>query len=451
MKLTFLGACKEVTGSCYLLETKTTKFLVDCGIWQGARFTENKNYDPFPFNAEELDFVILTHAHLDHCGRIPKLYKEGFRGKIITTKATADFAQLMLADSAHVIAQEAREVGYPPLYTEEDAANCNNLFQGHDYNQKIIIGNNKEIEIRLQDAGHILGSAIVEIWSDGKKIVFSGDLGNPPVPILKNTTTIEEADYVVMESTYGNKDHEDTKTRELIVSSAIYEAATMKGTLMIPAFALERTQELLYELNKLVENKDIPPMPVFVDSPLAIAATQIFKKHEYLYDKESSNLIKSGDDVFNFPGLVMTKNVAASKKINREPAPKIIIAGSGMCQGGRIKFHLKRYLADFKNQLLIIGYQVEGSLGRKLLDRAKSVRIEGKNIPVAAKIRAIGGYSAHADQPKLIKWLKAFKKKPVKVFVTHGEELQATAFAEIVNNKLKIEAEVPSLEDSINL
>lgn len=449
MKLTFKGACEEVTGSCYLLEIGKTKILIDCGIWQGAKFTEDKNYQPFSFPVDKINYVLLTHAHLDHCGRIPKLYKDGFNGKIFCTKATADFAQLMLEDSANVINEEARLGGYPPLYSIEDAKACNSLFQGYNYNQPINI--NDGISIKFQDAGHILGSAIVEIWAENKKIVFSGDLGNPPVPILKATTAIESADYLVMESTYGNKIHEDPRTRELILSSAIYEVATMKGALVIPAFALERTQEILYALNKLVENKEIPLLPIFVDSPLAIKATEVFKKHENLYNQETTNLIKSGDDIFNFPGLKLTESTMESKQINSYPMPKIIMAGSGMCQGGRIKHHLRRYLSDYKNQVLIIGYQVAGSLGRRLLEHAKNVNIEGQNISVQAKIRAIGAYSAHADQPKLLNWLNKFKQKPQKIFITHGEKEQSEGLAAKIKEKYNIDAVIPELEYFIEL
>lgn len=449
MKLSFHGACQEVTGSNYLLEIKNIKILVDCGVWQGAKFTEDRNYQPFAFDPRKIDFLVLTHAHLDHCGRIPKLYKEGFRGKIITTKATADFANIMLEDSANVIAEEAREGNYPPLYSVEDAALCQSLFEGHDYNEKIKL--NDGVEINLQDAGHILGSAIVEIWAEGKKIVFSGDLGNPPVPILKSTAFIDSADYLIMESTYGNQIHEDPKTRELIVASAIYETATMKGTLMIPAFALERTQELLYELNKLIENKDIPPMPVYVDSPLAIKAIAVFKKHEYLYNPETSNKIKKGDDIFNFSGLQLTESIAQSKNINTAAPPKVIVAGSGMCQGGRIKFHLKRYLPFFNNQVLIIGYQVVGSLGRRLLERAKVVNVDGEQVKVEAKVRAIGAYSAHADKLKLLNWVASFKQKPRKIFITHGEKDQAEGLAKAIKGKFSLDTTIPAQEEAINL
>lgn len=449
MKLTFLGATKEVTGSCYLLEINNIKILVDCGMWQGQKFTEDRNYKPFPFNPKEINYLILTHAHLDHCGRIPKLFKDGFNGKIITTHATAEFAQLMLKDSAHVIKEEAEIGGYPPLYAEADAEACNPLFQGYNYHEKIKLAN--DIEVCLFDAGHILGSAIVTIMAEGKKIVFSGDLGNPPVPILKNTEFISSADYVIMESTYGGIMHEDFREKVLKLSSAIYETATLKGTLMIPAFALERTQELLYELNKLIENKNVPPLPVFLDSPLGIEATMIFKQYKNLYNQETLARINKGDDIFSFPGLQQTRTSMESKMINDTPGPKIVIAGSGMCQGGRIRFHLERYLPDFKSQLLIIGYQVAGSLGRQLLEKKDKIYLHGKQINVKAKVKAIGAYSAHADQPKLLNWVSHFTNFPKTIFITHGEIMQSQALAEDIENNLRLKTCIPEEGYSITI
>ena len=449
MKLTFLGAAKEVTGSCYLLEAAKTKILVDCGMWQGEKFTEDRNYNPFPFPAQEINYVILTHAHLDHCGRIPKLYKDGFNGKILATHATVDFAQLMLKDSAHVIKEEAELGGYPPLYAEADAKACSPLFHGYEYHEKIKLTEN--IEVCFFDAGHILGSAIVTINAEGKKIVFSGDLGNPPVPILKNTEFVSSADYVIMESTYGGIVHEDYREKVLKLSSAIYETATLKGTLMIPAFALERTQELLYELNKLVENKNIPPLPIFLDSPLGIEATKIFQQYKNLFNPETLERIKKGDDIFSFPGLQLTRTSMESKMINETPGPKIVIAGSGMCQGGRIRFHLERYLPDFKSQLLIIGYQVAGSLGRQLLEKKNKIYLHGKEIFVKAKVRAIGAYSAHADQPKLLNWASHFTNFPKTIFITHGEVSHSQALAENIERKLQLKTHIPEEGYSITL
>ncbi|MFA6322780.1 MAG: MBL fold metallo-hydrolase, partial [Candidatus Buchananbacteria bacterium] len=423
MKISFFGAAGEVTGSCTLIETGQTKFLVDCGIFQGEAFSDQRNRNKFPFLVSEIDFVLLTHAHLDHCGRLPKLAKEAFKGSVYCTAATADFAEIMLLDSERVIAEEAQKLNQPPLYSQADVLKITKNLSPLEYGQEVKI--NQDIKIRCRDAGHILGSAIFEIWikEDGqeKKLVFSGDLGNPPAPIVKDTELIDEADLVFVESTYGGIIHEPADERISKLRSAIIESAGQGGVLMIPAFALERTQEVLYELNELVENKEIPAMPIFVDSPLAIKATAVYKKYVEMYDDESKRLIASGDDLFNFPGLKYTPTVSDSKGINDVPGAKVILAGSGMCNGGRIPHHLKRYLSHKQNHLLIISYQAEGCLGRQLLDGAKKVLIEGEEVIVRAKVSAIGAYSSHADQPKLINWLKGFSKtKPKKVFIMHG-------------------------------
>ncbi|MFH1536556.1 MAG: MBL fold metallo-hydrolase [Patescibacteria group bacterium] len=450
MKITFCGANQEVTGSCHLVETGSTKFIVDCGMFQGRKMADDKNHENFPFDPKELDFALLTHAHIDHSGRLPKLGNLGFKGKIYGTHATCDFAKILLADSAHVIQMEAKRYKKPVLYEEKDAQKINTQFEGINYNQKIKI--NDEVEIQFRDAGHILGSAIIEVWAEGKKIVFSGDLGNPPVPILNPTEYIKDADYLLIESTYGNRVHEDSRSRQLLLASAIYEVATMKGVLMIPAFAMERTQEILYELNTLVENKDIPPIPIYIDSPLAIRALKIFKRHESLFNIEATSLIDSGDDIFNFPRLKLTEPTQESKDILNTPNPKIIIAGSGMCHGGRIMHHLKNYLHLPNSQVLIVGYQVNGSLGRQLLDKEKQVKIHEKKINVNAKVRAIGGYSAHADQDKLLNWLSHFDKTKLKnVFIVHGEEEQSRILGQLIDAKLKIPNSIPSQSDSIEL
>lgn len=450
MKLTFCGATREVTGSCYFLETKTKKIVIDCGMYQGRRISEERNLDDFPFNAKTVDTVALTHAHLDHCGRIPKLVKDGFRGKIFATGPTARLSQLIMEDSAHILIKEAEHHNHNPIYTEEDLATTRPLFEEVDYRHPIQLDENVSIE--FFDAGHILGSSMVKVSADGESIVFSGDLGNPPVPILNPTDTIGEASYIVMESTYGGRIHEDKDTRTLLLQSAIYETVMMKGVLLIPAFAMERTQELLFEINNLVNNKDIPPVPVFLDSPLAIKATRVFKEFEHYFDKKTKDIIQSGDDVFNFPGLYLTLETNASKAINDYPAPKIIIAGSGMAQGGRIVHHIKRYIGFFANQYLIIGFQVKGSLGRRLLDGEKKVKIHGEEYDVKAKVSAIGGYSAHADKTRLLVWLSEFdQKKLKKVFITHGEESQSFAFQEHAQKVLSAECLVPELYETFDL
>lgn len=421
-----------VTGSQYLLEQAGVRILVDCGMIQGAQFTEDKNYDDFAFDPAQVAAMVITHAHIDHCGRVPRLVREGFRGKIISSHATLDLAYLMLEDSAHVIQMDAEAAGYPPLYVQADVQQAATLFHGVNYHEPISVG---PFTIELWDAGHILGSAFIRITAGGKCIVFSGDLGNPPVPLLKPTEPLPATDYLVMESTYGSTTHEPARERKLLLRSAIYETVTMQGTLLIPAFALERTQELLFELNDLVEHKDIPPIPIFIDSPLAIKATRIYPKYNHWFNQATQYLIANGDDVFKFNGLKFTSSSAESRDILHVKAPKVILAGSGMMQGGRVRYHAKNYLPDFRNQVLIVGYQVKGSLGRQLLDKAKHVVIDGDGVDVHAKVRAIGAYSAHADQPKLLAWLGSAPQRPQRLWLTHGEEDKANRLAELLQQQ----------------
>ncbi len=448
MKLTFYGAAEMVTGSCYLLEHGSTRILIDCGMVQGAQFTDNKNYDPFPFDPVSIDYVVLTHAHIDHCGRIPRLVRKGFSGKIVSTHATLDFAHLMLSDSAHVIAYDAEKNNYPPLYTEADVEKAREQFQPTDYHQSITLG---DIMVEFFDAGHILGSSFIRIEADGKSIVFSGDLGNSPVPLLRDLEGLPETDYVVMESTYGNRIHESGRDRQLLLCSAIYETITMGGVLMIPAFALERTQEILFELHQLVDNRDIPKVPIYIDSPLAIKATRLYKKYEGLFDTQATDMIKSGHDLFKFKGLRLTETRNQSKAINNVTGPKIILAGSGMMQGGRIRHHLKRYLSNEKNQLLIVGYQVEHSLGRQLLEGAEEIEIDKKMIAVKAKVRAIGAYSAHADKTKLVNWLTSSPSNLKHVWLTHGEVDQSVPFSKSLQDDYSITASVATYGQVVDL
>lgn len=426
MKVQFCGAARKVTGSCYYIETSTKKLLVDCGLHQGKQVCDDCNLEEFPFDPSTVDAVFLTHAHLDHCGRLPRLVQKGFNGKIYGTKPTMELANLILEDSVHILEEEALEKDREPVFTEEDYIATVPLFENLDYHEVLQLDDN--ITVELFDAGHILGSSMVKITADGESIVFSGDMGNSPTPLLNNIEHIKEASYVVMESTYGGRVHEDKNTRQLLLQSAIYETIIMGGVLMIPAFAMERTQEILYELNELVNNKDIPPVTIFLDSPLAIKATQVFKDNDDYFNLETQEIIDSGDDIFNFPGLRMTLRTNESKQINGYPAPKVIIAGSGMAQGGRITHHIERYIGHYANQYLIVGYQVEGSLGRQILDGKKKILVKGEEYEVNAKVRAIGGYSAHADQPKLTTWITGFDTSKLKgVFITHGEEDQAFA------------------------
>lgn len=445
MKISFHGAAGEVTGSCMLVQTAKTKFIVDCGMFQGSRFAREENFEPWAFNPQSIDFILLTHAHVDHCGRLPVLCRDGFKGKIYSTPATRDLAEIILLDSAKVIKEEVLRHGGPTLFKERDVFQAMNQFWGIEYGAKQKLAS--DVTIRFRDAGHILGSAIIEVWiKEGlktKKLVFSGDLGNPPAPIVRDTEFIDGADFVVMESTYGGRIHEPSEMRIDLLKRAVLDSIGKGGVLMIPSFALERTQELLYELNRLSESRQIPKVPIFIDSPLAINALDIYRHYSHLFDEESQKRIKSGDDIFKFGGLELAKTSEQSKKINHVSPPKVILAGSGMSNGGRILYHLKLYLPGAKNHMLIISYQSEGSLGRQLRDGAKKVMIDGEPIGVKAKVTAIGSYSSHADQPKLLHWLKQFSKpQPQKVFVSHGEPKSSLMLADGIKQKLDLDPTV---------
>ncbi|MEK7453175.1 MAG: MBL fold metallo-hydrolase [Patescibacteria group bacterium] len=455
IKLKFCGGVAgSVTGACYLIETKNTKVLVDCGMFQGSKFTEFSNSDPFAFNPAEINAIIMTHAHIDHSGRLPKLVRDGFKGNLYGTGPTLDFAHTLLNDSEHVIKEEAKRDGILPFYNLKDVERAFELAHPKKYDEEIVVS--EDIRFFLRNAGHILGSAIVEVFvknSKGKevKIVFSGDLGNYPAPIIGETKFIEDADYILVESAYGNRLHEDHKKRKDLLEDVIEETINNGGTLMIPAFATERTQELLYELNELVENGRIARIPIFLDSPLAIKITDIYRKYESYFDQKTKHLIEKGDDVFNFPGLKFTASVEDSKAISHHYGPKIIIAGSGMSNGGRIIYHEISYLPDPNNTLLIIGFQVKGSLGRRLLDGEKEVKILGQIIHVRARIVHIGGYSAHADQRQLLEWLNPMRHTAKKVFVVQGEHDAGMELIEHIKDELAMNAEMPAMNQEVFL
>lgn len=454
IKLKFCGGAGIVTGACYLLETPKTKILVDCGMFQGSRFSEVLNEDKFPFDPKEIDAVLLTHAHIDHIGRLPKLLKEGFHGKIFGTPPTIEFARALLADAEHIMRIEAEKEGWRPIYSLKDVEAVFPLTEMVGYEQTIQIS--EDLSCRFQNAGHILGSSIIEVFvakEDGgnTKIVFSGDLGNSPAPLLNKTKDIAEADYVIIESAYGDRMHGSRDETQGILEDVIEETIKAGGVLIIPSFATERTQELLYELNKLVENGRIPRVPVFIDSPLAIKITEIYKKYPEFYNREAVQLIKSGDEIFNFPGLKFSETIEQSKQINAVHPPKIIVAGSGMSHGGRVLYHEKLYLPDPKSTILMIGYQIAGSIGRRLLDGEQIVRIHGSDVHVRARVIQVSGYSAHADQKQLIQWLEPMRLPLKKVFVVQGEENASSVFAGLVMDKLAVSAVVPKLGEEFIL
>jgi len=465
MRLSFLGAAKVVTGSAYLLEAEQSKILVDFGMFQGRKEIRDRNEQPLLFNPAEIDYLLLTHAHIDHSGLIPRLQKEGFQGKVIATKATVDLCRIMLPDSGHIQEMEIEwenrkrmRAGKPPvspLYTVAEAEQSLALFTGVSFNE--IIELNKNFKVRFRDAGHILGSSILEIWvseaGEEIKIVFSGDLGNTNQPIVNDPTFIEEADYLVLESTYGNRLHETTQAKVEHLAAIIEETRARGGKIVIPAFAIERTQEILYYLNDLIENKTIEPIPVYVDSPLAISATQIFKDNFdcTCVDEEMQQLVAAGDDPFWFPGLRLTRTAEESRQINMSEESAVIIAASGMCDAGRIKHHLKHNLWRPESSIVFVGYQAAGTLGRAILDGAKKVKIFGEEISVSASIHVISGFSAHADQQGLLRWLQNFKRPPKKVFLVHGEEDSIMVLAQKIQQELGLATFAPEIGDSVKL
>ncbi len=443
-----------ITGANYLLETNKSKILIDCGLFQGGRKIEKKNEEPFPYSPKEIDFVLITHAHLDHIGRLPKLIENGFRGEILSTKPTRDFARLILEDSQKLLREKAKRAGVIPLVEKEYVKNIIKMFRVADYDDGIKI--TEEILVCFKEAGHVLGSASIEVTVNNKKLVFSGDLGSSRMSILREPAVIKNADYIIIESTYGDRLHEENQECKDMVEDIVEETILRGGVLMIPSFALERTQQLLYHFNELIENKRIPQIPIFVDSPLAIKLTDIYKQYPEYYNRKTNLLIKSGDDIFKFPGLKFTLSTKESKEINNIIPPKIIIAGAGMSQGGRIIHHEARYLSDPKNTLLIVTYQAKGTLGRKILEGADKVEILDKIIPIKAKIEHINGYSSHADQKDLINWLSNTigpnsSKRPKKTFVCHGEKKPANILAQYIKDNLGLSVQVPEIGEIVEL
>ena len=462
MKITFLGAAKTVTGSNFLVETENAKFLVDCGMYQGKAEDDYENEAPFDFNVGEIDFMLLTHAHIDHSGRIPKLYNEGYRNKIYAHKATCDLCSLMLPDSGHIQEMEIEwknrkrqrkgEKPIPPMYTAEDAARSLELFEPISYDQ--IIEVTPEIHVRFNDAGHMLGSSIIEVWvkEDGKetKTVFTGDIGNNDIPLLSEPTMISDTDYLVMESTYGNRLHMKNEKKAELFLKIVSETINGGGNVVIPSFAVGRTQEILYELNKIKETKNdeeflheyetLMKAPVYVDSPLAISATEVFKENMELFDEATQAKIKEGDNPLEFPGLHFAVTADESKALNENDTPSIIISASGMCDVGRIKHHLKHNLWNSKNTILFVGYQAPGTLGYQIVNGAKTVKIFGEEIAVNARVEYIEGYSGHADQEWLMNFVYSFNnKKPKHIFLVHGEEESQS----ILKQKIEEEAQIP--------
>jgi metallo-beta-lactamase family protein len=464
VKVTCLGAAGTVTGSNYLVETTSgRRFLVDCGMFQGGKKMELRNWREWDFDPAQIGAVFLTHAHIDHSGRLPKLVRDGFKGRIITTSPTAQLCEIMLLDSAHVQEMEAQwqskrnkrraREEIRPLYTTEDARNTLQYLNPVERDEIIEIDDG--IRVRFRNAGHILGSSILEMWvnenSHEIKIVFSGDIGKANQLILKDPAEIFNADYLFVESTYGNRVHKPMGESEAELLSAIGYAYKNGEKVIIPAFAVERTQEVLYLLGEFQRQGKLPDMPIYLDSPLAIKATEIFKRNRQYYDEEATAIVKNGFDPFSLPNLHYCETSTESMAINEHNGPAIVIAGNGMCTAGRIKHHLKHNLWREGASIVIVGFQANGSTGRKIVDGYESVKIFGDDVAVKAKVFTIGGFSAHADQNDLLAWVGHFNESKPKVFVVHGESLVSEEFARLITDKIGLAAYVPHWRERLIL
>ncbi len=445
----FHGGVGSVTGANFLLDAGSAKILVDCGLIQGERFAPENNCEVFAYDPSSIDVLLVTHAHADHIGRIPKLVRDGFRGVIYSTPPTHDLSSVMLRDAYKVMLYESERYGTPRCFELQDIDTALSLWKTVPYHTPFSLPS--DIEAYFTDAGHILGSAMISLTRNGKKFLFTGDIGNTPQPLLNPPEVVKDYDYLLMESVYGDRTHEEVKERTDLLRMHIEDTIKKRGTLIIPAFSLERTQGMLFEINNFFEQGIIAPIPVFLDSPLAIAVTEIYRQYtEYLKDAVQEQ-IKKGDDIFNFPKLSFTHTVKDSHEIEKVSGPKIIIAGSGMSHGGRILEHERKYLEDPKTTLLLVGYQSVGSLGRLLHDGAKKVRILDTEVKVRAKIASIHGYSGHADRDQLINFVGDGCTKVQKVFVAMGEEHSALFLVQRLRDYLGVHAVAPGKDESIEI
>ncbi len=446
--ITFHGAAGEVTGANFLLEIDGKRILVDCGMHQGEQKNEDKNWVPFAYDPASIDMLFVTHAHSDHIGKIPKLVKDGFRGPIYSTEPTRDISRLMFEDALGLLEDDAKNRGVENLYEENDITQAMSQWKIVPYHDVIKIS--EDLSVKMYDAGHVLGSSMMEFDFKGKKLLCTGDLGNTPTPLLRDTETTSQPHFLLMESVYGDRNHEDREDRRDHLARVIQDTAKNHGTLMIPSFSLERTQEVLFELNELIEEGRVPKMPVYLDSPLAIAITEVYRNHIDFLNKEARDLSKI-DDIFDFPGLIVTRTRDESKAINEAPDPKIIIAGSGMMNGGRIIHHARRHAGESRATLLLVGYQAVNTLGRRFQDGAKNIMIGHDVIDVNCSVDTISGYSGHKGSDQLVEFVDAINANIEKVFCVMGETKSQMYLAQRLQDQVGVHAVAPAEGEKVEL